>query len=303
MQIDFINPNRLLLRQIKKSFPTQTYSEENLNDFLMLVNEAYNSFEEDRLFYHRVEKIGNQEIEKINLELQAKNDFLDTFNHGMAHDIKNHTSNIIGLISMLKKYTEAKNLDMIKAINEELDVSSQQLTSIVQGFLYLSRGESKIDSDYSIIVPEDIINGVKLETQFLMRGKNVSLNYHFELNNLFYSQHIIKIILVNLVSNSVKYSKYKVDCIIDVSLKQTNNILEISVKDNGIGMDLENSSKKLYNLFGNLGKFGEKGFGVGLFLIKKIVDRNNGEIRMESKLGEGTEVKIKFDLDFNKETL
>lgn len=44
------------------------------------------------------EKIANTELEKTNEELQSKNDFLDTFNHGMAHDIKNHTSNIIGLV-------------------------------------------------------------------------------------------------------------------------------------------------------------------------------------------------------------
>jgi signal transduction histidine kinase len=289
-------PNRLLLRQVKKSFTDGSFDIERFNSFVALVNDAYNSFDEERLLYQRAEKISSKELEGVNNELQKKNDFLDTFNHGMAHDIKNHTANIIGLVAMLKKYTEKNNIEMIGQINDQLEVSAHQLTSIVQGFLYLSRGESNIDNNFTMIDSNELMELIKIETNYLMRGKKISINYKFNIKELFFSQHILKIIFVNLISNSIKYSKQNQDCVIDVELLNSNNYLELSVSDNGIGIDLKNSAKKLYNLFGQVDSTGEKGFGVGLYLIKKIVDRNNGKISLESDLGKGTTVKIEFNL-------
>lgn len=289
-------PNRLLLEQIKKSFTSGSVNEDELNVFIKLVNDAYNSFDEERLLKQRAEKISSKELQQINIELQEKNDFLDTFNHGMAHDIKNHTANVIGLVAMLKKYTDKKNIEMIGQINTQLEGAANQLTSIVQGFLYLSRSEAKIDNNFLVIDEKELIDLVNRETQYLMRGKNVSINYKFNLNGLFFSQHILKIIFVNLISNSIKYSKPNQNCIIEAELFNDTNCIELSVSDNGIGVDLSNSANKLYNLFGQFDESKEKGFGVGLFLIKKIVDRNNGKISFDSKLGEGTTVKVIFNL-------
>ncbi len=294
------NPNRLLSRQLKKTFPDGELTNEGMNKFIELVNEVYYSHDEDRLIYQRAEQISNRELEKTNEELQIKNDFLDTFNHGMAHDVKNHTSNIIGLVNMLKKYSEKQNIDMIKQINQQLEMSANQLTSIVQGFLYLSRSESKIDNQFTIIKKDELIEFINLEIQFLTKGKNVTINYNFNLNDLFFSRHILKIIFVNLISNSIKYSKPNKECIINVSLTHDFNNLELKVEDNGIGIDMKHAQKKLYNLFNQPESSENKGFGVGLFLIKKITDRNNGTINFNSELNVGTQVAIKFPLEINK---
>lgn len=286
------NSSKLITRQFNKAFPKGELTKDGVEQFIKLVNEAYKSNEEERLFYSRVEKIANTELETVNKELQTKNDFLDTFNHGMAHDVKNHTSNIIGLVSMLKKYTEKGNLDMIKQINEKLEQSSNQLTSIVQGFLYLSRAESKIDSQFVIIDEEKLMQAVSLETKFLEIGKHITYTHKINLNNLFYSRHILKIILVNLISNSIKYSKSNVECMINVEISNTEHEIHLVVEDNGIGMDLQNKNNKVFQLFNQEQKANEKGFGVGLFLIKKIIDRNNGKVNITSKIDIGTRVEI-----------
>ena len=151
------NSDRLLSRQINKSFPDGNYTEEGFQKFVSLVNDAYISNEENRKLFSSVERIANKELEEVNKELQLKNDFLDTFNHGMAHDIKNHTSNIIGLVSMLKKYHARKDEKMIDTIIEKMDTSANQLTAIVQGFLYLSRAEANIDNQFVVINEDEII--------------------------------------------------------------------------------------------------------------------------------------------------
>lgn len=292
------NSDRLLSRQINKSFPDGNYTEEGFQKFVSLVNDAYISNEENRKLFSSVERIANKELEEVNKELQLKNDFLDTFNHGMAHDIKNHTSNIIGLVSMLKKYHARKDEKMIDTIIEKMDTSANQLTAIVQGFLYLSRAEANIDNQFVVINEDEIKNSIKSETLFLTVNKHCIINYEFELNNLFFSFHVLKIIFVNLISNSLKFSKKNESIIINVSLKHCNEEVELKVEDNGIGMDLNDSNNKIFELFNRTGNTKLiKGTGVGLFMIKKIIERHRGKVDVKSQINKGTSFLISFPLN------
>ena len=292
------NTNRLLERQLKRIFPDGNFDIERVNAFIKLVNSAYQASDENRVLDDRAIKISSTELEEANKALQAKNDFLDTFNHGMAHDIKNHTSNIIGLLSMLRKYHAKNNTEMVNTIVDKLDLSSNQLTSIVQGFLYLSRAEVNIESQYTIIQKEEIIKAVEIETLFLTIGKQSNINYNFKIENLFYSPHILKIIFVNLISNSLKFSKKDSPLRIDVNLSHTQNRIELSVEDNGTGMDLTDPHNKIFELFNRTESTKMvKGTGVGLFMIKKIIDRQQGTVEIQSEPNKGTKFLIKLSLN------
>jgi len=293
------NTHRLLKRQIKKSLENEAINEnERLSAFIELIIESYFFVDDERNLYRRSDEISSRELMEANTQLQAKNDFLDSFNHGMAHDIKNHTSNLQGLISMLRKYSAPENTDMRNQIIERLELSVNQMVSIVKGFLYLSRAEGKIDSYYKIVSSEEIKTAIHLETQYLFNGRDYELDYSLALNNLFYSKHIIKIILVNLVSNAIKFSPADRKAKIKVTLTNDKNVLEICVEDNGIGMDLNDPKNKIFSLF-NRSDEGEKtnGFGVGLFVIKKIIERNAGDIQIRSTPNVGSTFNIKLPLN------
>ncbi|MGL4595895.1 MAG: sensor histidine kinase [Bacteroidia bacterium] len=263
-----------------------------MQKFIDLVNESYKSFEEERILNERAVQISQKELQSVNIELQTKNDFLDSFNHGLAHDVKNHTSNIIGLISMLRKYTARGNAEMVKMIIEKLDLSTSQLTSIVQGFLYLSRSENKVDGEYKLIAADKLKEAILIETQSLLQGKDVDLIFNFNLDNLFYSNHILKIIFVNLVSNAIKFSKPNETNNISICLSHNIDHLEIEVRDQGVGMELSNPENKVFKLFNQTGTVQAKGHGIGLFVIKKIVERNDGKIYLDSAIGKGTTIRI-----------
>ena len=279
---------RLLKRQIKKSFGNKEITSPEVLKFIDLVNRSYVFNEEEDAFYRRAEKISNKKYEELTKKLLEKNSFLNSFNHGMAHDIKNHSSNIIGLIQMLKKYTEKENWDKIKEITKRLDSSSNQLTSIVEGFLHLSRMEFEDAKKHSAVSSDTLIKEIEYEIAFLKERKEVVIDYALE--NVVFNQQILKIIFVNLISNSIKYSKEKETAIINVKLYcDTKNII-IEVEDNGVGIDLKSDKKKLFNLFNDINV--TKGYGVGLFLIRKIVDKNKGKIHVESEVNAGTLFKI-----------
>jgi signal transduction histidine kinase len=299
MQFDLPeNTHRLLKRQIKKSLENEAINEnERLSAFINLINDSYFFVDDERNLYRRSDEISSRELMEVNDQLQSKNDFLDSFNHGMAHDIKNHTSNLQGLISMLRKYTALDNSDMRDKIIERLDLSVNQMVNIVQGFLYLSRAEGKIDSQYRLIDVEEIKTAIYLETQYLFNGRDFELDYSFELNNLFYSRHIIKIILVNLVSNAIKFTPADRKAKIKVTLKNDKKELEICVEDNGIGMDLNDPKNSIFSLFKRTEDNAKaKSFGVGLFVIKKIMERNSGDIKILSTPDVGSTFTIKLPL-------
>jgi signal transduction histidine kinase len=289
------NASRLLTRQINKSFPEGQLSSENFNKFLELISDGYIATENERVLYNRAEQIANQELQGINKALQIKNNFLDTFNHGMAHDIKNHTSNITGLVMMLKKYSVKEDLEMIHTITEKLELSAHQLNAIMEGFLYFSREEANEIKNYKPIKPDDLVSIIDTETNYLKAGKNIEFNYQFGNEEIVYSIHVLRIILVNLVSNSIKYSKQTGEAKIDVTVVKVENEIRITIADDGLGIDLT-KHKGLYNLFHQASEPEAKGFGVGLHLVKKIVERKEGEMKLDTEIGKGTKITIKLPI-------
>jgi signal transduction histidine kinase len=292
--------NRLTARQLRKAFPDDVYTPEGLDMLIMLINDSYNNVDQERMLNQRAMKISQAELEVINNQLEKRNIFLDSFNHGLAHDVKNHTANILGLISMLRKYILRNNPEMVEKIIDKLDLSTNQLTSIVQGFLYLSKFENQTDDQYTEIEAEILQAAVQLEIQYLLLGRNITLNYNFNCSNLFYSKHILKIIFVNLISNSLKFSKPGQPGMVTATLSHTADELLICVEDNGKGMNLDDENNQVLKLFYQTKQAeAEKGFGVGLYVIKKIIDRNNGKIDITSRVNEGTTVSIRLPLQIN----
>jgi signal transduction histidine kinase len=107
----------------------------------------------------------------------------------------------------------------------------------------------------------------------------------------------LRIILVNLISNSIKFKKADEKAIVKVNLKTKADLLTISVKDNGQGMDLNDPNNLVFSLFNRSSENRAiKGYGIGLYMIKKVIERNQGQIKLESQLGVGTDIQITFPL-------
>lgn len=224
-------------------------------------------------------------------KLEEKNDSLLKLNYGLTHDIKNHTSNVIGLIGILKKHEQKKNYDKLEEIIERTEFSAQQLNNILSDFLYLSRSKDDLEKSFKQLNEEKIKEALEEEIAFIKQEKPVFITYKFNVEDVIYSNHIVKIILINLVSNSIKYSKPNQNAHVDVLVTKSEKNLLIEVKDNGIGMDLKSPQNKLFTLFEQLDSRTE-GFGIGLAILKKIVDQQSGKIKVESEIGIGTTFKV-----------
>lgn len=285
--------HRLLKRQIRNAQLSFDPLEGECSKLLELVNISYQNFDEERRLNQRAVEISNEELKEINLELEKQNEFLRSFNYGLAHDARNHTANLKGLIKMFFKYKDSGDQKTIDAISQKLELSVNQMSSIVDGFLFLSSVENADDEIKKEIDAKKLEEMIRLEIDYLLQGRSIELNFDFDVKGLHYSHHILRVILVNLISNSLKFARKDIKTIVHTKIKLQSKRIFIQVKDNGIGMDIEDPDSKVFKLFDKRNKQSkEKGFGIGLFMIKRILDQNRGEITIDSQLKKGTTVSI-----------
>ena len=231
---------------------------------------------------------------------EAKSFFLSN----MSHDIRTPLNAILGYTMLAQK--EGQTRDEEVQYLRKIDVAGHQLLSIVNDVLEMSRIESgKLELEPECINIEKNIR----EAAELMNGQMEAKGIRYKVNCdvdqpcvLCDGNHLDRVIM-NLLSNAYKFTPEGGE--VDLSLKQTVNDPEagrfvISVKDNGIGMSAE-FAENVFKPFerertSTVGK--TQGTGLGMAITKKIVDMMEGDIRLITEKGKGTEFIVTLDFPY-----
>lgn len=232
-------------------------------------------------------------LDKALINLEEKNKELEKFAYIAAHDIKSPLKNISSLIKLFSDdYHSIIDTDGQILLNL-IESSSDKLKIIVDGLLEYSRSESMLKEKKSMIdlavLKKDISNLFSNEEKLIIELKT-------SLTEVYTNRVAIEQILINLVTNAIKYNDKKI-IEIEIGVSENDAYYEFYVKDNGIGIALDNQ-KKIFNIFEITAikdKFGHYGNGIGLATVKKIVEKSGGTIRVESVLGKGS--KFIFTLE------
>ena len=137
----------------------------------------------------------------------------------------------------------------------------------------------------------------ELESLFAFKN-NCRIELKSEIDSIFIHKTALEQIFINLIANAIKYNdKPEVKILIEVGQDEKSYIF--SVKDNGPGILPENQERifQIFEVIADKDKFGERGNGIGLATVKKIVEAHNGIISVESEIGKGA--KFIFTLDKN----
>lgn len=243
----------------------------------------------------------NDQLQQLNKSLEENNKSLDDLNKTkdkffgiIAHDLKNPFNSLIGLSELLVKNVSDYSLEEIKQYSQYINNTTSQTYKLLQNLLDWSNLQTgKLNPKPVKITPVEVIYEVKLLTEQVAKAKNIKLQVKLDSNDLILAdREMIYTVLRNLVSNAIKFTNPGGS----VKIKTENfedNVL-FTVSDSGIGIK-QGDLVKLFiidNKLSKLGTNGEKGTGLGLLLCKEFVEKNNGEIWVESEIGKGSSFKF-----------
>ncbi len=219
-----------------------------------------------------------------NKELQKAYDELDKFAYSVTHDIRRPLVSILGAIEV------AQHIDDIHEIREMLNMmqdSVKNLDNFIQSihdYYNINRGQLQI-----VVINFDELIQELLETyRITSRINNIQFTTNINRQEDFRSDKMsVKIILNNLISNAFKYqSKNNTEKKVDLSISIVTGIATISVRDNGIGIAQEHIGE-IFDLFFRA-TTEEVGSGFGLYTVKDALIKLNGQIKVDTVLGEGS---------------
>lgn len=176
----------------------------------------------------------------------------------------------------LLKQSSDKLTDTIHYLNETINIQLSSKTEMIKVNL-------KDEINKTIESLDEIIQNQKVKI-------NVNVSKELEINTI---PTYLEIILSNLITNAIKYKFPDRNLIIDIEVTKTNSSFTISVKDNGIGIDMKRNKDKVFGMYktfhGN-----PDAVGLGLFMTKNHVVALGGNIDLNSEIGIGSEFKVTF---------
>ncbi len=234
--------------------------------------------------------MANAVEEKIN-ELERNNDEKQRFIDNLTHEIKTPLTSIIGYANLLRttKVSEEIFFDSVDFIYKE-GKRLEQLSFKMMDLILLKVENFDLKSEKIM----DIFAEVRGSLLHKLKDRNIDLIIEGEECELLIEKDLMKILLSNLVDNAIKASEKKSN--IYLSLYKVEERMVIEVKDNGIGMDKEHLDKIMepFYMVDKARTRKNNGAGLGLSICKRIADIHNSYIEIESKLNEGSSIKIIF---------
>ncbi len=235
----------------------------------------------------------NIELARANRLISNSNELLDNFNYHVSHDLKTVLNNQVVLTQMLLKYTERKDIEKIKEITEKLSVASKAGLTTVSRFLDISRqGFVQGNHEVSSVDVENVLRTVITKNNLT---KQLTINIETkQFSTLLVNESMLESMLLNLVTNAIKYTNQKTP-ILKIQLLKKGKTRQLVFEDNGIGINLEKHGDLIFEPFRRIkNETNTEGTGIGLFLVKKMLNSIDAEIKVESEVGVGTKFTLLF---------
>ncbi|MBU2583947.1 MAG: PAS domain S-box protein, partial [Bacteroidetes bacterium] len=232
----------------------------------------------------------NEQLIQSEKQLIELNQSKDKFFSIISHDLKSPFNSLLGFSGQLQESLDDFDKEEIKEYIGYINNSSKNLYNLVLNLLHwalIQRGREKFEP--KTINVKDFLNQCLSVLYGNAVKKNITIkNEVDEIHAITADEDMLNSIFQNLISNAIKFTNPGGE--ISLSSKVQNNDIEISVMDNGVGMD-EKALQKIFKIeskYSTTGTANEYGTGLGLILVKELVERNQGSIWVESKVGRGT---------------
>lgn len=239
------------------------------------------------LFFKREQLAYQKQVEDKNRELQQLNDTKEKLFSIIAHDLRSPIGQLRNSLDLVNK--EYISPEKFIEISTKLSTEVDQLQGTLDNLLKWSISQLKGIQ----VNPERTGLEMVLEKKFIlfkqkMEQKNISLQVEGVNQSILVDPDHLRLVLRNLISNAIKYSYRNSTIIIRSYTKGQKVFIEVVDKGAGMGEKISSGIFDPENFMSNTGTENEKGTGLGLKLCKEFIEKNNGQIWVESKENEGT---------------
>lgn len=227
-------------------------------------------------------RLQNEELVKINNEL-------DSFVYSVSHNLRAPLSTVMGLLNLARQ--ESPDGQEWQNYVEMMASSISKLDDTLKEILEYSRNaRNEIACEQ---IDFETIATASIEKQRYQEGfDRVEKTIDVQCNNRFYSDpYRIGVVMNNLISNSIRYmDDEKPKRTIDVRIVSIRDGVRLTIEDNGVGI-FEDMKEKVFNMFFR-GSARSEGAGLGLYIVREMVAKLKGAIRLESEPGRGTQIIV-----------
>jgi signal transduction histidine kinase len=224
---------------------------------------------------------------KTNIELESKDKLKNEYVLRVTHDIKGHVAAILSCIEVVRtKITGPLNEEQEEFVNRAFE-RTELLSSFVKNLLNLTRKRLKHDNEFEEFSLKDLINKTVTPIQILSKDKLIDFNVYVDksIQMITGNPFTIEELYSNLLLNAVKYTPAHGR--IELTVKNRFNHIITEISDSGIGIPNEELPKVFDEFYraSNVPKDIKTGSGLGLSIVKQIVEEHNGKIWVSSELG------------------
>jgi PAS domain S-box-containing protein len=234
-------------------------------------------------------------IEAMNKELLAINADLDNFVYAASHDLKAPISNIEGLMQALMDYLpdETMATEIVQELTSMIHSSIERFKRALSDLTEVAKIQREAGDDEAFTYLADLVGEVMLDFESDIKKTDAIVDIDIEEGSaLQFSTKNIRSIVYNLISNALKYRSPARPPRLHIFTENTPEYIMLAVADNGLGMNMADE-EKIFSMFKRLHDHVE-GSGIGLYIVKRIVENAGGRIEVQSRVGEGSVFKIYF---------
>ena len=233
-------------------------------------------------------------------ELEAKNAELERFTYTVSHDLKSPLVTITGFLGYLEKDALAGDIGKVRSNIDRITMAAQKMQELLNDLLELSRIGRVINPPEHLSFSEIIRESLE-RVQGQLEAKKIDVKVQADLPSVYGDRVRLVEVLQNLIDNAAKFSDMDQDPRIEIGTMESDQKGEATffVRDNGIGIQPE-FQERIFGLFNKLDQNAE-GTGIGLTLVKRIIEVHGGKIWVESELGKGATFYFTLPTSQNEE--
>jgi signal transduction histidine kinase len=281
--------------EVKSSIKEVTYLVRSFNNLLEMLRKQLELVDtKTKELQERNQELNNREI-----QLKQSNSVKDKFFSIIAHDMRGPIGGMLVFLESLNEDIDTMKKPELKDFARAMLGSATQLANLMENLLQWSKSQMGMNRPEfrQVILRESAEKSMALFANRL-KEKNISLAIRISHSHIVVAdQNMVDFVFRNVISNAIKFTKKKGEIVVDS--EQIGRRIQVSVRDNGIGISEENQ-KKLFQeteQHSSYGTANEKGTGLGLLLSKEFVTKNHGEIWVKSELDIGTTVFFTFSIE------